>query len=67
VTAQATPPSKPAPDRPAPRSGLRLRPACYVPLTPEQEREAITALARLLALVRERDQDQQDPGPTPEP
>jgi hypothetical protein len=61
VTAQATPP-------PTPDSGrFELRPARYVPLTPEQEREAITALARLLALVRERDQDQQDRAPTPEP
>jgi len=39
--------------------GVVLGPARYVPLTPEQEREAITALARLLALVRERNQHSQ--------
>jgi len=38
--------------------GLVLGPARYVALTAEQEREAITALARLLALVRERTQQQ---------
>ncbi len=36
--------------------GVVLGPARYVPLTPEQEREAITALSRLLALVREQNQ-----------
>jgi len=35
-----------------------LGPARYVPLRPEQEREAIAALARLLALVREHHQQQ---------
>jgi hypothetical protein len=35
-----------------------LGPARYVPLTAEQEREAIAALARLLALVREQHQQQ---------
>ncbi len=35
-----------------------LGPARYVALTAEQEREAITALARLLALVREQHQPQ---------
>jgi hypothetical protein len=38
--------------------GVVLGPARYVPLTAEQEREAITALARLLALVREQHQQQ---------
>ena len=54
---QAHPPPKPAAGRRPVGPGLRLQPARYVALTPEQEREAITALARLLALVRERDQD----------
>jgi hypothetical protein len=68
VTAKATPPvPKPSPDT---RSRLHLAPARYVPLTPEQEREAITALAQLLALVRERCQAQQqpedDPGSAPD-
>src|SRR6266511_1660681 len=58
--------AKPAPGRRPVGPGLRLQPARYVALTPEQEREAITALARLLALVRERDQDEHDPDPTPE-
>jgi hypothetical protein len=30
---------------------LRLRPARYVPLDPEDERQALAALARLLALT----------------
>ena len=43
----------------APQPGsVVLGPARYVPLTPDQEREAITALARLLALVREQHQPQ---------
>jgi len=66
VTAKPTPPPKPAAGRRPVGPGLRLQPARYVALTPEQEREAITALARLLALVRERDQDEHDPDPTPE-
>lgn len=59
MTAKATPPTpipRPSPDT---RSRLHLAPARYVPLTPEQEREAITALARLLALVREGNEAQQ--------
>jgi hypothetical protein len=63
VTNQATPAPQPAANS---RAELRLRPARYVALTPEQEREAITALARLLALVRERDEDQQPPTPAAE-
>jgi hypothetical protein len=54
VTTPTTPPPTPSPDT---RSRLRLCPARHVPLTAEQEREAITALARLLALVREHDQE----------
>jgi hypothetical protein len=41
-----------------------LGPARYVPVTAEQEREAIAALARLLALVREQYQQQSGVDPS---
>jgi hypothetical protein len=52
---------QPAPGGPAESAAAQpgsvvLGPARYVPLTAEQEREAIAALARLLALVREQHQ-----------
>jgi hypothetical protein len=63
--ASGSPPAEPQPTHDGPPDSgaaqpgsVVLGPARYVPLTAEQEREAIAALARLLALVREQHQQQ---------